>query len=437
MGYPKCELRVFRKLDDVSWATTYTAYDIASLSEKESLDVSRDNFSIKLENVKNVYTNAFAVDDKMEIYMYRTETPEPTDIIIDGSITEIGYDTSEEGRMISIKGSNRTQELLGSLVLIKFTNNSKTVREIITEIVSEVNNNNQAQSTSHPRHIFYDDTTIVTTKSDGNPFTTKSFIATYKTAYEAIANFSGNEFTDDGEYIFWIDSANYLHWTYKTFQVQEGYNFTEGLNVEEMSIDWGTWGVYNSVIVDVGRDCYNHGNHALQLNPQSIIEAGAKWKLLNREGITPNILNNEFAADITKWDYETAGGAPTRKYNFPLGASYPYTCLFKEINTSWVEQTNSWVVSNDAEFNNAIRKEARFLGKKEGKDYLISHGSLKYKAQITLNGTLAFEKALIASVTSANAGITNLPLRIMAVNHNFSKSGWITRLDLEEDDEEA
>jgi len=428
---PKAELRLYKKLNETSWDSNYSVIILSDLDETEGLEANRDQFRITLDNQKNNLTRTLEVDDRIEIYLYRGDSPTSEDLVIDGLITEINYSLGSGGRKLVIRGANRTQELLGSLVLLTFTDNSKKPYEAIHEVISQVNNNNQASSPNHPRHIFYDSSTVVETKSDGSSFNNNNFIVNYKTAYEAIQQFSGDEYTGDGQYIFWIDSNNYLHWTYKSNQIPSGYTFSDNDgSIEGLEVTKGTWDVYNSIIIDVGRDCNGHGNHALEINTRSIIEAGAKWKFLDRSSITANLINAEFQADTSKWD---VGDEGERLDNYPKDSAYPYTMQFEEIDSNGQETGSKWVVFDDNEFNRAIRVRARYEGKKIARNFINKHGELRYKAKIELNGTLDFEKGLLCQLTSKTANLTNQKLRIMEVSHSYNKAGWITTLNLEED----
>lgn len=428
----RTEVRIFKKLDENSWDTSYAIFNLSDFDESEGLETNKDRFSITFDNQNNGNTYAFNIDDRVEIYLWSgTGAATSNDLVIDGIITEVDYTTNDSGKVIKITGANRTQQLLGSLVLLTYTNNNTKPHEAIQEILNQVNNNNQAFSSAHPRYIDSDSSTLKETKSDGSTeFPTSNFVINYKTAYEAIKQVSSDEYTGDGEYVFWIDRNNKLNWTWKSVQIQSGYEFIEGDNVEDITVQVGTWGLFNHVIVDVGKDCYGHGNHHLQLNPQSIIEAGAKWKFLDRAAISVNLIEEQFQADTSLWTTDSSGD---RTENFPIG--YNFTMTFNEIDSSFQEQTNSWTVASDNGFNTAIRKRSRFEGKKIGKAFLDHNGEIGYKVSITMKGTLDFEKGLLAQVTAISAGISDKLLRVMEVSHSFNTKGWITKLNLEEDPE--
>jgi len=211
VSIPKAQIRLFKKTGEGVWSGSYTTYDLSGLELVEALDVNRDMFRIIFDNQKNQFSGVFAVDDRISIYLYRGATPTSADLIFDGLLIEMEFDLSNSGRTLTLRGANRTQELLGSLVLIVHTDNSKKVHEAIQEIIDQVNNNNQAADPTNQRHISTTGT-VAQTKSGGGDFPIRNFIVNYKTAYDAVSQFSDNEFTDDGQYVFYIDSDNKFNW---------------------------------------------------------------------------------------------------------------------------------------------------------------------------------------------------------------------------------
>jgi len=433
MGFPRAEIRVYKK-DGLTWETTYSTVNVSNIAAKETLAVRQDTFNLTLANPNKTLSTTLAIDDRIELFLYRGASATESDLVTDGIVTEIGWTFSDAGRMIRIKGANRTAELLGTRVLITSATNKKPY-VVIQEVIDQVNNLNQASDPTHVRHLSPGteeaNTTIVTTKSDGTGFATKSIVSNYKTAYEVISQLSGNEYTGDGEYIFYINKDNALVWTYKNNQIQEGYTWTQA-DVEDMDVQKGTWGVFNCAIVNVGKDCYNHGNHTLYYNQVSMTEIGAKWKYLDKKDTSSDLILEEFKADITKW--ETDGQTPPGPTgNFPLGASYPYTMNFNEIDSNWQDTGSPWVVDDDGEFNNAIRRKATFMGKQFGKDFIEQKSSPRYKVKIVINGTTSFERGLMGQVTADFADLTEKSLRVQGVDHVYNNGGWRTTLTMEED----
>lgn len=434
MSLPKAEVRRYKKTSDGIWSSSYDSLFISGLDVSESLEANRDMFNLRVNNQNKMYSNFFGIDDRVIIYLYRNTLVPASDLVFDGTVMEISWDLESSGRRLTVRGSNRTHELLSSLILYVQVNNNTKVYEAIQAIIDQVNNNNQATASNNSqRFISYDSSSVVQVNSTGAAFTNKNFNITYKTAYDAISQLSTNEYTDDGDYIFYIDGTNKFHWTYKPSTIPSSTTFSEGVNCEQIQVQKGKWAVYNSVIADVGKDCYDHGNHLVQINPASVLSLGAKWKFLDLSSISKNLIEKQFLADTSKWNTTQDGSSVVRKENFPKGASYPFTMTFKEIDSNGQELGSSWSVSSDAQFNNAIRVRSRFDGRKRAIDFLRLKSEANYRASLRINGTLTYDQGNIATLTSPTANVTDLQIRIKQITHRFDNAGWVTSVDLEED----
>jgi len=427
MSYVKGEIRVYKKTGEQVWSSSYTTYNVSSQDVTKSIEVDKDSFRFELPNVNGEHDDSFAVNDRVEVYFWRNaESATSNDLVIDGLIETIKYQINASQRRIVIKGNNRAKELLNSLVFID--EEETTVDQIIQDIVDYVNNNNQAGSSSNQHFI---DTNIQATQSDGSAFPTKNFSSPYKRAYDLIEQFSGDEYTEDGQYLFYIDKNNVLQWLSKPSTVN-ATAIQEGVNCRNIDIDRGVFEVINAVIADVGRDPYEHGNHILQINPTSIIADGAKWKFLDYSSISEDLVNAEVKANPGSFD-KTGGSEDSPTSNFPNG--YNYTMQFNEIDEG--QDTGSkWVVSSDSEYNNAIRVRAKYDGRKKAAEFLKNRGSVRWKGKIELNGTTDYTRGEFIDFTSTSIGLTNFQLRVKNITHRLSKNGWITTLDVIEDTED-
>lgn len=429
MGYAKCEIRQYKKLTENTWSDDYNDIPVASVDLKEGIEATKDTFKVTLINADKMYKSQFGLDDRIALYMWRNKADaESTDLVIDGMITEINQSIGEGGRKLSIKGANRTQYLLGSLVQIPFIAENHKCYEAIQEVINKVNNNNQAISTGDAKYI--DGTSsVATTKRDSSAFPDKSFVWAYKPAYTAIEAWSTDEYTEDGGYIYYIDTDNIFHWEAKPST--SSYSLTEGdAIINTLSIQQGSWDVFNAVIVSVGRDCYGHGNHILQYNPISMVDVGTKWKFLNMDSITPDLLTAEFTANPASFD--TGSDTEVKGDFFPT--SYNYNLQFLKIDSDYtlVEPTSS-TVSSDNEFNLQIRRKARLIGRERAQTMLNKYGEVRYKTKIEVNGTLDYVKGNMMDLTCDSHNLSAQKMRIVDIQHRFDASGWTTILNCEED----
>lgn len=425
MGYVKFEIRHYKKTGENSWSSTYNVIPIGSVDLKEGIEATKDTFKFSVINANAKYKDTFSIDDRIALYMWRNkESADDNDLVIDGMITQIKQTISAGGRKMTINGANRTQYLLGSLVRISFIAENHKCYQAIQEVIKKVNNNNQANP-GDEKYINYT-AYVATKKRDGSDFPDKSFVWAYQPAYQAIEKWSTDEYTKDGGYIFWVDTNGNFHWQAKPSSAS--YSFTEGdTKINKLDIQEGTWDAFNAVIISVGRDCYGHGNHALVYNPVSMVDIGTKWKFINKESITAELINKEINENKDRFslgdDNEPTSLFPT---------SYPYDMQFYLLDSSYNE-LGTKTVNNDAEFNLQIRRKARKLGKEWGNELLKHSGEVQFKVNIELNGTLDYVKGNMLTLTAPSHNLLNKKLRIMDIQHRFDTAGWTTILKTEED----
>lgn len=428
---PKVEIRRYQKTGEQEWSSDYVTFDAASVDLSEGIEVDKDMFRIAFNSPDNMLVNSFGNDDRIVIYFYTGASPTASDLVFDGFVTQIDYQFDSSQRRIILRGANRTYELLNSLVLIRFTDETRTVVDVIEEVLNTVNNNNLASS-GDTHYINFDTSSIAQTQEDGGAFPNKSFIANYKPAYDVIQQFSDDEFTEDGQYIFWVDSSNKFHWQKKTAITFDGNTLTQGVDFESINAQKGKFDVYNSIIMNVGRDAYGNGNHILQINTTSILQLGAKWKFLDRPTISQRLIDEEKSNNSSSFNTDAQGNFTDD--HFPN--SYNYTMQFQwDSDGDGVADTNT--VTSDSEFNQAIRFKAKEMGREAALSYLQLHGSPRVKAQVRVNGTLDFEKGKVVQVTSPSCNLDEKNLRIVDVSQSFKTSGWDTNLELEEDEEDT
>ncbi len=428
MRFNKVELRRYEKEEEHSWSDSYETIDLSDIDVITGIETTKDTFGFTLPNPNQKNKEKLSQDDRIDIYFYTGGSATSDDLVMTGFVSKLTYDTDEAQRKIKVDGENLTESLLDVLVQLDFTGYEKRTNEVIQEIIDKVNNANQAVS-GEDKFI---DTDITSTDSNGNTFPLHPFMGTYKKAYELIEKFSSNEYTDDGGYVFYLDNQNTFHWNYKTEQLSsDDYKFTEGdTGIRSIKIIYGSWGVYNAAIVDVGRDAYGHGNHMLVTNPVSMVDVGTKWQFLDLSSTTPSIMTEEYEDHQNKW---TTGSDGTPTENFPN--SYPYTASIAELNTSYETTSTNWVINSDDEFNTAIRRTARARGKEEGQEIMDRLGEKRYKIEIELDGTLDYAIGELCEVTSESANLSNQLVRIQDVQHNFNKDNWVTVLKCEQDPE--
>lgn len=428
---PKIELRRYAKTADQTWSDSYSTFTITNLSASESIETNKDGFRLTMNNPNSVMSSFFGYDDRIQIYAYTGASATANDLLFDGLISEVRWELESGGRRMSVIGFNLTQELLGSLVSVREMSESFNASDIIEQVLNTVNNNNAA-TVGDERYIEFDNSSVAQTKEDSSAFPNKTFVMTYKPAYDVIRQFSDDEYTEDGQYIFYFDKNNKFYWRKKTALTYDGLDLDEGVNIESLSIERGKFDVFNSLIVNTGKDAYGNGNHVLQINTVSILELGAKWKYLDRSTISERIFDAERTANPASFNTDAQGNFTDDL--FPI--SYNYDMEFQwDSDGDGIPDTNT--VTSDAEFNQAIRQEAKRKGREEAISFLTLHGDAIYRGSIQINGSLSYTLGKVVKVTSASVGLTDKNLRIDDISHSFSKRGWKTTINVQEDQEDA
>lgn len=107
-------------------------------------------------------------------------------------------------------------------------------------------------------------------------------------------------------------------------------------------------------------------------------------------------------------------------YDYP--ASYPHT-------PAWNPSIST---SSDSDYNNKFRAEARARGVTQALRIINQTANPRWKGTITLRGE-NFKTLDLVDVIDLDCGINYVQMRIQAVRHQISPTGWQTTLDVQED----
>ena len=203
------------------------------------------------------------------------------------------------------------------------------------------------------------------------------------------------------------------------------------------------WDVVNAMIVDCGIDARGRGIHAIAYDEASAAEYGLRW--------APTIeVETEIAEAVKENQQEQPGWVDANKDGFP--DTYDFTMTFRErTDVGVVPQSGAYlVVSNDVEYNNALRKEIKWTGVEWIKSVLDITGNVRPKCDVTMQGSHWETGVLdsgnnpiqqgdmveVESATFGWSGVKKMKLRVKSLNHELSWKGWIVTLRLEEDVED-
>ena len=432
------------------------------------------------------------IDDRFVVYAWYGEDYnfiEPAThsekYLFDGFVKEITYQTDANGqRYYHISGVNTSEILLKQLLPARtqITDVNNTAPLIIQEFLNIIN----STDVNNKRNVFWSPTNP-TLKSDGTEFKKINYIQKYKPVYLMIEELSDEEFTgDSNQYYSYVRTEevggnlrNYLYWNIKA-NTPSG-SLVEGKDIFNCKIQRGVWDVINALIINCGRDANGAGIHTFQYDVESYGKIGGRWKYISFEDIAGNILNQEkeqnkssFTDDSNfpvSYDYEfyistnkgvTTSAAPNKLiesgqnfiksvgvgykvYNTVSGATAKVVSVdgndTLSLDADIMSNNEGYfikpVCSNDREFNEALRREAKVQGRKKGDAFIKKHGKARYKLSASLEtGSLSYNVGDVITCVVPSYGWSSdnaRLLRIQDIQHTIGVNGWETEIQLEED----
>ena len=305
-------------------------------------------------------------------------------------MTSYSYTVSETSIRIFVKGANRTETLLSTLVPTSNTKEGSfnTSPKVIMQILNRIIKFNPTKKLSYALDTDINPDTgeygkIQSVNSLGSAFETIAYHQNYKGGYEQIEELSGPEYTGDynsGEYLFYIQYSpkigggyvNEVVWKSKSKTVLG--SFEEGVDFNTYKIDYQIKDVINAMIVSAGQDCYGHGKTTYVINAESMGKYGAKWKFYPATNIIPDLIKVETSI------MDAAGSTYDERY---LPDTYPYDMHFDGRDTLTGSSVGSKViVTSDKEFNDSLRFEGMWQAKNEAQRIVNTLGSPRYQVNL-------------------------------------------------------
>lgn len=500
MKTPRLKILYYKRLissDNSMYDTAKDVTDLIDLNNQQGLEIRRDTFSLSIPNYKLrtdpvEYTiiknynplellNSIHVDDRIEIFAWNPsdedglEDTDDAHRVMNGVVTAFTYQLDSTGGKYKLSGANVTEVAMRTVMSTVLFHDQDTLFKTpdakIKSMIDESNRRNDARDRDHPRYIHaevgvlktdgsgeLDEASIAAEKyiypttdnwngSSYEPFPETSYVNKYEPMYRHIEKLSATKYTGDeesGEYIFYIDSKNALHWGPKSQNI--------GTTIkEEDFISWqlqkDAFEIVNTVITHAGVTPGKSGVTALSYNTTSQGEYGVKWKFIPTK-IISTMLDNE-----RNNGPGLNAGSIISHTGFPEASAYPWTMQVDYINPveggGYEQHAGSeWIVADDDDFEEAARFYGIHFGQLFGNQVVEKLGGPTYRLKATLpEGSLSYTIGNLHRVESKSIGIretwdsttkqpTDLKLRIFNIAHIFNKSGWKTTLDLKEDEKQ-
>jgi len=324
------------------------------------------------------------IDGTANIWFSTTGPAGGSTLVFPGLVNEIIQDTDTRERNIKINLVNKTERLLSYLDAKDYPSggtiggNPTTASNVIKDVISRVNDTLN----------FKGETNITTNNVTATPFTFNfGYGYNYKSAFDIVKELSADEYTNDGQYIYYIDEDNDLHFKPRpgitgTTPSLDEYDFTK------FRATYGVFDVINAVIINAGKTVAGITILNYALNILSIAEIGFRWKYL----------------------------------------------VVTEIAKEWINQN-----PGESEVNQlaGIKKWAKAYAEK----YVEVLGEPRWRIEATMKGDINYLGTSTRIIQGDIVKMTSTPnnwdngkyLRVMDIRHNFTGRGWFTTLQLEED----
>jgi len=358
--------------------------NILSVRSNYGIETTKDTFQLSFIDSNNTYN--LDLNDRIKIYFNYIGDSEV--LVMDGLVQSIGPKADEKNNKKTIKGSNIFEVFFTFHAFARSDNpTNPRCNEILQNLIEEANDTNSIidasrQITWHPSNP--------NTNSSGGAFPDIQYDTGPKPLSEHIEALSTNEYTGDGQYIYYLDTGNNLVWKPRPQQITGSIDY--GSNTISISRNKTNDDTLNFYIINCGNDI-------------SSIEGG-----------------KPAGSSIHAWKInETSIGKH--------GARHKYA-IWKDISDNmYVEGKNT---GSNSDFRDACEDAAR---KKANAEMNKASGG-KEKLTINIPGSTAYVPGDKFKISMPHSGWTTdsrKELRLMEIEHNFDKTGWWTTLNFEED----
>jgi len=404
--------------------------------------------------------NIIESDDFVEIYLWKDSGSE--DLIMNGTVSEVAVTTQPSGSILKVRGKSQIETLFETMVSVDGYG-YKTPEIVGGSNVDSTKSGiiDQQHLYNSDRKIYYhpdnpgagvcdnqDYTTQTSCQDNGGVWTTTgasiatynkhSFIEFNQPAIDLLDKVSAADMSGN-QHIFYVkvgnssDNANevtgrlYLVWIPKDFNPSTTITIPTTI-CNTFSLNRPADDVINVIIYRAGKDCYERNISYLVYDNDSLSSLGAKWKFVTYD-ITGDILTNEFQQNSSQW--ATEDGNPSSK----LPSSYPYTFQFDDRDANGAVLSGTAVtVNSDGEFNTALRKEAKYVGKNKARAELDILNKALYRSTLVMPRVISgtYVRGALTTIVADNYNVNKI-LRLETLKNTF----WKTTLSYKQDPENA
>ena len=369
MGYPQFSVEYSGTLLDTNLTNSVV------INSRDGLKTTVGVADFQIQNIDDDYTGKVKIDDSVDIYMgYATGSA----CIFSGFVNELSDQCDFKQRNMKVSCVNKMERLLSHLDSKDYPSgtglSNQTASAILGNIITRINGD-----------IQNDEPDITTTNVTTTIAVITPYAYNYRPVMEILRELSAPEKTGNGQFIYYIDKSNDLHFkprpvTSATTPTIDEYNFTE------FRATYSIFDVINAVIVNCGTDDNGASVLAMGVNFSSVTEVGFRWKYIVKNEIGDSYRN----ANLTNAEKRTK---------------------MRSDGESWAESYT------------------KLLGEPRWKVIATMKGNYNYPGTTTQMIT-----GEVVKMTSSSNWSGTKALRVMDIQQNFNFNGWMTGLKLEEDD---
>lgn len=232
------------------------------------------------------------------------------------------------------------------------------------------------------------------------------------------AELAADTYVQDRNNRFYVDQKNRYHQFYPADTID--YDITAGTvdadgSVISMSMEKKTFDIINMVIFSAGKDLDNVGILWYYFDRAS------KMRKLKMKYIPMLEIGSEGNGSLRA--QEVAIG------NISVASDGVVTILVASGTTSWGES-----YSSEADYKEKFRTRAKSEGETRAKALVHNRGNPRWKGSYTVKKGYNYAPGQLSRFTAMTHGINQQLLRIGDVTHQITPTGWVSTLDVEEDE---